>query len=556
MSMVINNNIAALNTYGRLVSNSAENSKSLEKLSSGLRINGASDDAAGLSISEKMRAQIRGLDQASRNSQDGISLIQTAEGALNETESIIQRMRELSVQSANSTNTDTDRQSMQNEVSQLRDEVDRIGNTTEFNAKYLLNGDLANAGTAVSGGNTTTGAQVLQQTNAQLTAAGGNFGSGDYSAIDVTQNETIMLDNVTLTIDWNSGLTSAEQSAIAASYGTNAMTDSQMTTIKAALERVVNGTIDNYNSQNSANLDHISIYQSPTGSLVMQSGDSGENSNIKFGSGNGATFVLADYFLGASGGASASGDDLIQKTITGSNIEFQIDGVNLQANITGSITAGDSATTVAGSLQLAMQAAATTYNQAASLINGDAGWIDASKIFVSVANGRFVVNSASTDTAVNFTEKEGFKTVTDLGLTSAQTNAAGNGGLTFQIGANEGETINFGISDMRSNALGMQGVDISSQDGASSAIATLDKALNLVSSQRSNLGAVQNRLEHTINNLSTSSENLTAAESRIRDVDMAKEMMTFTKTNILNQAATAMLAQANQQPQAVLQLLR
>ncbi len=134
MSMVINNNIAALNTYGRLVGNTTSNSKSLEKLSSGLRINSAADDAAGLSISEKMRAQIRGLDQATRNSQDGISLIQTAEGALNETESIIQRMRELAVQSANSTNTDTDRKSMQNEISQLRDEIDRIGNTTEFNA--------------------------------------------------------------------------------------------------------------------------------------------------------------------------------------------------------------------------------------------------------------------------------------------------------------------------------------------------------------------------------------------------------------------------------------
>ncbi len=272
--------------------------------------------------------------------------------------------------------------------------------------------------------------------------------------------------------------------------------------------------------------------------------------------GNGATYVLADYFVGASGGANVSGDDLIQKNIIGSNIEFQMDGVSLQANFTGSITADDSATTVAGSIQVAMQAAATAYNQAASLINGNTGWIDASKIFVTAANGKFTVTSASTDTAVTFTEKEGFTTVTDLGLTSSQTNSAGNGGLTFQIGANAGETINFGIGDMRSNALGIQGVDISTQNGATSAISTLDNAINMVSSQRSNLGAVQNRLEHTINNLSTSSENLTAAESRIRDVDMAKEMMEYTKTNILTQAAQAMLAQANLQPQAVLQLLR
>ncbi len=554
--MIINHNISALNTYGRLVRNTTDNEKSLEKLSSGLRINRAGDDAAGLSISEKMKAQIRGLDQASRNSQDGISLIQTAEGALNETNSILQRMRELAVQSANSTNTDTDRQAMQNEISQLRDEVDRIGNTTEFNSQQLLNGDLVSSGNAVSGGNTTKGAQILQETNAQMTAAGGNFGSGDYSAIDVTQNETIMIDNVTLTINWNSELTSAEQTTIAASYGTNAMTTSQQTMIEKALQRAINDTIDQYNSQNSANVDHVTIYESPTGSLIMQSGKSGEDSNIVFASGNGATFVLADYFVGASGGANFSGDDLIQKNIIGSNIEFQINGVNLQANFNGSITANDSATTIAGSLQLSMQAAATAYNQAASLISGDVGWIDVSKIFINAANGRFTVSTASTDTAITFTEKEGFTTITDLGLTSAQTSSAGNGGLTFQIGPNEGQTLTFGISDMRSTALGIAGLDISTESGATKAISTLDSAILDVTTGRSQLGAIQNRLEHTVNNLSTSYENLSAAESRIADVDMAKEMMEYTKTNILNQAAQAMLAQANQQPQSVLQLLK
>lgn len=273
--MIINHNIAALNTYRMLSANNTAASKSLEKLSSGLRINRAGDDAAGLAISEKMRGQIRGLNQATRNAQDGISLIQTAEGALNETHAILQRMRELAVQAANDTNNDNDRAEMQKEISQLISEIDRISNDTEFNTKTLLDGSL-------------------------------------------------------------------------------------------------------------------------------------------------------------SGGAE----------------------------------------------------------------------------------------------------------------------------LIFHIGANEGQNLSLAISDMSSTALGVNGIDISTQGGADSAITTIQTAIDNVSSERAKLGAVQNRLEHTINNLGTSSENLTAAESRIRDVDMAKEMMEFTKMSILSQAAQAMLAQANQMPQGVLQLLR
>ncbi|WP_404404896.1 flagellin [Jeotgalibacillus malaysiensis] len=270
--MIINHNITALNTHRQLSDASGAQSKSMEKLASGLRINRAGDDAAGLAISEKMRGQIRGLDQSSRNAQDGISLIQTAEGALNETHSILQRMRELSVQSANDTNTDDDRTELQKEITALNAEIDRISNDTEFNTQKLLDGSF-------------------------------------------------------------------------------------------------------------------------TGKLV-------------------------------------------------------------------------------------------------------------------------------------------------------------------QIGANTGQTLSISVSTMGASALGINGVSIGSQTGANSAIALLDSAIKSVSGQRSSLGAIQNRLEHTINNLNTSSENLTAAESRIRDVDMAKEMMEQTKNSILSQAAQAMLAQANQQPQGVLQLLR
>lgn len=271
-NMIINHNISALNAHRQLGANQGATQSSLEKLSSGLRINRAGDDAAGLAISEKMRGQIRGLEMASKNAQDGVSLIQTAEGALNETHAILQRMRELAVQSANDTNTDDDRAELQKEIEALNAEVSRISTDTEFNTQKLLDG-----------------------------------------------------------------------------------------------------------------------------------------------------------------------------TFTGKSI---------------------------------------------------------------------------------------------------------------QIGANTGQTLSVTISTMGATALGINALTVSSQTGANSAIALLDSAISTVSSQRSSLGAIQNRLEHTINNLGTTAENLTAAESRIRDVDMAKEMMDFTKNNILSQAAQAMLAQANQQPQGVLQLLR
>jgi len=279
--MRIQHNISALNTHRNLAFNNSQSAKNLEKLSSGYKINRAGDDAAGLAISEKMRAQIKGLDMATKNSQDSISLIQTAEGALNETHAILQRMRELAVQSRNDTNEDIDRGFLQDEITQLSAEIDRIANTTEFNEKTLLNGDLASGGTGTP--------------------------------------------------------------------------------------------------------------------------------------------------------------------------------------------------------------------------------------------------------------------------------------LTFQIGANEGQTMELAIKDMRTSALASGGqltVNISTGAGASAAIVEIDKAIKTVSTQRSALGAVQNRLEHTINNLGAASENLTAAESRIRDTDMAAEMMAFTKNNILTQAAQSMLAQANQQPQGVLQLLQ
>lgn len=393
--MIINHNIAAMNTYRQMTTNNANTSKALEKLSSGLRINRAGDDAAGLAISEKMRGQIRGLDMASKNAQDSISLIQTAEGALTETHSILQRMRELSVQSSNDTNTDTDRKELQAEVKQLVTELDRIGNTTEFNTKKLLEGSAKGVNQAIAGSIRTNNNSALTVSTglASAAAATGAKVDGAYMLVRVAQ----------------------------ATAGTYAAADFKLV------------------GPNGATSTAIALT-------------------------SGSSLTVGTSILGAATAVSLTGGSL------------------------GSMKVGESVTFVFGKFE-------------------------------------------------------------------AATTALGNSIMT-QIGANAGQTAFISIGDMRAAAIGVDKIDISSKFGAQTAVETVNNAIQKVSSQRSALGAMQNRLEHTINNLGAASENLSAAESRIRDVDMAKEMMNFTKNNILQQAANAMLAQANQQPQGVLQLLR
>ena len=390
--MIINHNLNAMNAHRQMMGNTNTAGKSMEKLSSGLRINKAGDDAAGLAISEKMRGQIRGLDQAARNGQDAISMVQTAEGALNETHSILQRMRELSVQSSNDTNVVVDRTEIQKEMNQLADEVDRIANTTEFNTQKLLDGSKVGLKAKVDG-------KVTLQSNTTAT--------------------------VTAT------MTATGLDAIAKS-----------------------GT--------------ITITRTSTGAAAASL-----NTDFTIGDPNAMGISLAATG-GALNGASALGSNDI--SLTG------LAGMKVGESIT--LTIGK------------MEAAKT----------------DASKA------------------------------------------------ISFQIGSNSGQNMLVGIDSMKADDLGIRNgadaVDVSSATKATAAINSVNTAIEKVSAQRSQLGAFQNRLEHTINNLNTSSENLQASESRIRDVDMAKEMMSFSKNNILSQAAQAMLAQANQQPQQVLQLLR
>lgn len=466
--MRINHNIAALNTHRQLSINNTATGKALEKLSSGLRINRAGDDAAGLAISEKMRGQIRGLEMASKNSQDGISLIQTAEGALNETHSILQRMRELAVQAANDTNTDNDRKALQDEVKQLKSEIDRIANTTEFNTKKLLNGNLGVNAEITTNNNAL---EPITITNADLAA--------DTYDIDIANAGTL-----TATVKTNT-------------TGLDASTDFTM----AATTDISGLKLGEY-------------------TLELKATGTAETFDFSLKDKNGVVV------------ASASADDITDGVIlNGSNGEvFTIGNVAAGTAREGKMTFTLGADFGASDITITNSAGGTVYDNAAA---------------ISISSNKFDANGIELDLTVDTVLTDGTSTI-----------VVTNNAAEFQIGANQGQSMKVAIGNMDVESLGIKDVDLSTKDGAQTAITTINDALEKVSTQRASLGAYQNRLEHTINNLGTTAENLTASESRIRDVDMAKEMMEFTKNNILTQAAQAMLAQANQQPQGVLQLLR
>ncbi len=452
--MRINHNIASLNTYRQLSTNSANGAKSLEKLSSGLRINKAGDDAAGLAISEKMRGQIRGLDQASRNAQDGISLIQTAEGGLSETHSILQRMRELAVQSATDTNTTADRTNIQGEMDQLTQEISRISTDTEFNTKKLLNGEMGKTfAVASSTGFTNDGLQVI----------GSDITTGTY----------------TLT---------------ATAVGTDTFT-----------------------------------VNTNTASAALIAADVTAAAGSKYGN-----YSLAVTNFGATADLTLTGPDGTVTTKTGQTLNAD----NTIGGITFAFGTGTAPITSNGTIAFALTSNA---------------------LDIDLTGAKTVNAAAITAYAGETLNVGGFQFTVTTGHGANGNNQVLNvtdSAVKFQIGANANQSTTLSINNMSASALGINALVVTNQSGANTAITTIDNAITTVSSERSKIGAMQNRLEHTIANLGTTSENLTSSESRVRDVDMAKEMMEFTKNNILSQAAQAMLAQANQQPQGVLQLLR
>lgn len=539
--MVIQHNMQAANANRQLGTIVSNQSKATEKLSSGYRINRAADDAAGLSISEKMRSQIRGLNQASTNAEDGISLIQTAEGALTESHSILQRMRELSVQAANGTETDDDREAVQNEISQLQDELDRIADTTEFNTMKLLNGNL-------DGSSNST------------TSAGPKFG-----VYDKKLQAFVSSDIAGVSVDVTTNAKEGGESAIWDAAGTKltlSLKDGKVYNQAEIDDLIKNAKQEN--SQATGTPANVSVkFSTGVFTSAKVQGTATAAGKKSASTATEITDATNTNYVGANSIKISSkkyGEDNDVKISLKFDAEVGDDKVSCTKSATYD---ADGSIKTKGEYVLSLQAGKTYTEQDIEKLLKDAG-LDYDVELTGPdpdnsdeANTLFVTDS-TVKTTITLANGAGLgDTDAYLGQTNYDVSTAGEG-LTLQIGANEGQTMSLNIGDMSATALGVSGnsINIATQDGASKATTVIDDAIKKVSAQRSSLGAVQNRLEHTISNLDTSSENLQTAESRIRDVDMAEEMVEYSKNNILQQAAQSMLAQANQSTQGVLSLLQ
>lgn len=540
--MVVQHNMQAANANRMLGTIVSSQAKATEKLSSGYRINRAADDAAGLSISEKMRGQIRGLNQASTNAQDGISLIQTAEGALNESHSILQRMRELSVQAANGTETDDDREAVQNEISQLQDELDRIADTTEFNTMKLLDGS-------------------LDGTSGDTSSAGPKFGVYDSNLKGfVTSNVASVSVDVAVTA--KAGAESAIWDKTGTKLTLNLVKDKVYS--QQEIDDLITGAKQE-NSQATGTPADVSVKFS-TGVFSATAAISGAGTAAGVKATSGAASIVADNastYVGANSINISSKKYGMDNNVT---INLSFDAAVGKESVTEKVAAAYDASgsiTKAGEYDLKLQAGKTYTEEDIEELLKQAGLdYDVELSGPNPDND----DSANTLFVTDSTATAEVKLANGAGLGDADAYLGQNNydigekgeGMTLQIGANEGQTMDLSIGDMSAKALGVSGngIDISNQEGASKATTVIDEAIKKVSAQRSSLGAVQNRLEHTISNLDTSAENLQTAESRIRDVDMAEEMVEYSKNNILQQAAQSMLAQANQSTQGVLSLLQ
>ncbi len=589
--MIIQHNMQAMNANRMLGTVVTGQSKSTEKLSSGYRINRAADDAAGLSISEKMRSQIRGLNQASTNAQDGISLIQTAEGALNEQHAILQRMRELAIQAANGTETDDDRSAVNDEITQLQEELTRISETTEFNTMKLLDGSLdAKVDETPTNVKFTANSDAFKATVAKISS--GNAGAAatvsTLAAFASAAKDVITIDNVKLEVDWAEALkkghgTLDEKGITGATQVTAIAND-----LASFVEETINNVIDEYNKENNANVGKIKVSHSAAtaGEFIMEGSTEGTGTigiktttnslltllkldDTSTGAGNTTTTNKnAGYALppAVSGGGDGKLDS--DKLDTTATMVVTINGQRVEHTNTVAITANAATATVgwdldtiATNLETDLKTSITQAISDAKWSQGDKGWIDVTKLSVKAENGVLAIKyDGDEDFDISFDESDLAKAfgLNPKGQQKETDTVKGNGGMELQIGANEGQTMKFTLSDMSAKSLGVDGdkVDLTTQETAKKASTVIDEAIKKVSQARGKMGAIQNRLEHTIANLDTSAENMQTAESRIRDVDMAEEMVTYSKNNILQQAAQSMLAQANQSTQGVLSLLQ
>jgi len=592
--MIINHNLPALNTYNKLVLNNRGMASALEKLSSGLRINKAADDAAGLAISEKMRSQIRGLDQAVRNAQDGISLIQTAEGALNETHSILQRMRELAVQAANDTYTAEDRQQIQLEINQLTEEINRIAATTQFNGKLLLNGD---SSALTSTDNILTrvfmrGALRQVDQFGQKMPGGGNYriqitalsggvsealktdimrikhatASGNTSTIGAIATAGTRLYDIERFWDSSGNFILANPQTLTLTQGNGykaSITLDSSDTIKTLVEKLnfaissvdPNNGLQQARALTGANASKAALDAIISGGNGMWvryvSPNTGANGvSVQFNSGGGlhavaGTLIIESAIAGSDGRIAFSGADALLAALSLQTVreahdnQFEVSVYDAHSNVKIGSTVRIAGNDLVGIIHP----------------NVDVRFNSSIGITVSGVTGGTQSQSSVAQSLIGMAGMTGSNFGFTFGSGTTFVHIADRT-LVLHVGANQMQDIGVGIANMSADALGVHNLLVSDNVRANQAIGKLDIAINRVSTERAKLGAIQNRLDHTINNLTVAAENLTAAEPRIRDVDMAKEMMNFTRWTILNQSATAMLAQANQLPQNVLQLLR
>lgn len=569
MGMVVQHNMNALNAYNKLNTNVAGLKKSSEKLSSGYRINRAGDDAAGLAISEKMRSQIRGLTQAKRNSQDGISMIQTFEGATQESHSILQRMKELASESANGTyQNEVDRDAIQLEFNQLNDELDQIADT-DFNGTVMLNGgEMADGLKAANGkfdyANATRDA-------AQIGTAGGYIKGVDTGNYAGTNKETVTFTYTqkddgtfewknsadalqTVTSNANGGFT-YDGAVFAVDTSKLVNGDTIVVDFDTASAAVGKGPVTTGYNIDGSDTGVVKLDKNPlkeaakdgviTSEKIAEAANALNGLTLTYTATKGADALTLAKVNGKATKAGAAYE--IAKLSENESIQIADDGVTINYVKKGSaaVKIGELQDVKAGAV------AAKDGNVTVTVNLADASYTPAKANSVAVVEPENKVSQANSNVSATAP-----LTYTDQ--------------LTLQTGARTKDSVNFtfayktdGMGDLkanldvssRANGLNTKNLSLATAKDANTAIDKIDNAINKVSMVRATFGATQNRLEHKIENLTTTNENLTEAESGIRDTDMASEMLNYTKYNILQQAAQSMLAQANQQPQSILQLL-
>jgi len=569
--MRVQHNIVAMNSYRNYNNNTKGINKNLEKLSSGYKINRAGDDAAGLAISEKMRAQITGLEGAQKNAKDGISLVQTAEGALTEVHSMLNRMYSLAEQSANGTyDTTTDRTQLQKEVDALRTEINRIADSANFNGIKLLDGSISGKSqvdniaikeTIAQKGKYTTGAVAVTKT---IVATDGTL----------LKNEDIGK-QLTYTVDWMDAAGNKKQTTVALTFvGDNDPNNPTVSTTQGK-----NFFVDAAGTK----------YSTATGILAAADIASGIQAGLEndaefaaaFEITNGGTSFTFTAKQAGSAGAKVTGMAMDETTSLEKAAIFS--------------AASNSANLLVSEASAALDAMQKITSTAYSLVNSTMTTSEVNEKIFSIDGHRFVMGKLTNTQLENLEDDVTFVSTTETatGATTAKqlsaeinrvtglttqvmtSNTDANilaGDIVFtkdrlkltgsdlklQIGdtADSWNQMSVKVEDMHTSAMGIEFISITDSDKASDAMNKIKDAINYVSNTRGTLGATQNRLDHTINNLSVMQENIQDAESTIRDTDVADEMMKYTKNSILVQSAQAMLAQANQQPQGVLQLLQ